>query len=422
MDNDPTHSQSDTNDSLDTSKNIDLQLKYNKDTDAEDIWSQIIKLNLPRILSELHKRKLNTKGTLPELRSRLNRYIKGDYTETDFDNTISPIITDEKIKMSERIPFCKPNKFSGAIHENVDSFIHKYNKASTINGWSDEQKSSFLSIYLLDTASTFLDNFEKINPKPTWEQTEKALRLEFEHTSQTHMLRTMLEKRKQLPDESIASYINDAENLCKRIDSNMLESELVYTILKGLKPEIARYIGMLENNNLQDLKKNIRKYESIEFMINGKSTQSPDDIRNQITREHINAIDENKTQKQIQQLSSQISNLENIIKNMNSNRNYNYNRPKYPNNQQSQINQSNQKQGNYLNRYNQYPNNNNFNRSNQQPMYKNFENKIPCEHCHRYGHTSSECKWKLICDICQKRYHTSDTCYSKDQNTIQKNA
>lgn len=116
----------------------------------------------------------------------------------------------------------------------------------------------------------------------------------------------MLEKRVQLSDESIASYINDAENLYKRIDPKMLESELVYTILKGLKPEIGIYIGMLDNNNIQDLKNNIRKYESIEFMINRKNTQSPDEIRNLITREHINTIDENKTQKQIQQLSSQI--------------------------------------------------------------------------------------------------------------------
>lgn len=108
MDNNLTHSQSDTNKSLNTSININQQLKYDTDTNAEDLWTQIIKLNLPSILAELHKRKLNTKGTLPELRSRLNRYIKGEYTETDFGNTISPINTDKKTEMSERIPFCKP--------------------------------------------------------------------------------------------------------------------------------------------------------------------------------------------------------------------------------------------------------------------------------------------------------------------------
>lgn len=169
--------------------------------------------------------------------------------------------------MSDRIPFYKPNKFSGAVHENIDSFIQKYNKASSINGWSTEQKKSFLPIYLQNTASTFMDNYENSNPATTWEQIENALRLEFEPTAQNHMLRTMLEKRKQLPDETTASYINDAENLCKRIDPNMPQTEIAHTIMKGLKPEIARYVGILDNTSLEDLKKNIRKYESIEFMI-----------------------------------------------------------------------------------------------------------------------------------------------------------
>lgn len=45
-------------------------------------------------------------------------------------------------------------------------------------------------------------------------------------------------------------------------------------------------------------------------MINRKTTQSLDDIRTQITREHINIniINERQTQKKIEQLPSQILN------------------------------------------------------------------------------------------------------------------
>ncbi|CAI6370235.1 unnamed protein product [Macrosiphum euphorbiae] len=269
----------------------------------------IIKLNHNQIKIELEKRKLNTEGKITELKSRLFRYLKGEWLDTDFSKN-------NKI-MSDKTPFYKPTKFSGAIHENIDSFIQKYNKASNINAWSVEQKKSFLPIYLVNTASTFLDNFENNYPTSNWDQVERALRLEFEPTAQKHMLRTMLEKRKQLPEETTASYINDAENLCKRIDPNMSQSEIAHTIMKGLKPEIARYVGILDNTNLEDLKKNIRKYESIEFMINGKTTQSNDDIRTQITKEHVNIIEENKTKKQIDTLTNQISNLETTINNLN---------------------------------------------------------------------------------------------------------
>ncbi|KAF0703022.1 putative serine/threonine-protein kinase clkA [Aphis craccivora] len=89
----------------------------------------------------------------------------------------------DNINMTDKTPFYKPNKFSGAIHENVNSFIKIYNKARATNGWSSEQKKFFLPIYLENTAATFLDNFENSNPTTTWEQIEQALRLEFEPTA-----------------------------------------------------------------------------------------------------------------------------------------------------------------------------------------------------------------------------------------------
>ena len=442
-------------------------LNENTDSQENEIiieltsWDQIIKLKQTETTIELQKRNLKTKGTLSEQKSRLFKYIKGEWNETDFTENHSHI--KQNNMTSDRIPFYKPTKFSGAIHENVDSFIQKYNKASSINGWTPEQKKSFLAIYLQNTASTFLDNYETSNPNNTWEQLEQALRLEFEPTAQAHMLRTMLEKRKQLSDESTASYINDAENLCKRIDPNMSQSELAHTIMRGLKPEIARYVGILDNTNLEDLKRNIRKYESIEFMINGKTTQSPDDIRAQITKEHINAIDDNKTKKQIEQLTTQMSDLQNIIKNLSENFNNNYiannsNSPKfsnfnqhtthpqinyqYPNQQNfNKKNNNNFKTNNQYQNYNKYntnPNTNNFNKYNnyrnnytqssnynnsfnKNPNFRNFENKIQCQHCNNYNHTSIECKWKLICTLCNKRYHTADNCYSKNINSNQKN-
>lgn len=77
------------------------------------------------------------------------------------------------------------------------------------------------------------------------------------------MLRLMLEKRKQAPDEQTVSYINETESLCRRIDCYMSQDEMVRNIMKGLKPSIANYIGILDNNSLEELKRNVRKYEII---------------------------------------------------------------------------------------------------------------------------------------------------------------
>jgi len=202
---------------------------------------------------------------------------KGNTTSIDFENK----------HKTNKIPFCKSDTHSGAIHESINSFLSKYNRARIVNNWNDDQKKLYLPTYLKDTALKFYENVESNNSKTSWEIIEKVIRLEFEPTAQNYMLRIMTEKKKQLSDKSVALYIDDVENLCKRVDLKMSQSELVYIILKGLKPQIARYIGILENNSLDDLKKNIGKYESIEFMINGISAYFSDGIRTKyIEKEH----------------------------------------------------------------------------------------------------------------------------------------
>jgi len=69
---------------------------------------------------------------------------------------------------------------------------------------------------------------------------DNKLKTEFEPIAQTDMLRILLGKRKQLDDEQTTSYINDAESLCKRVDSLMPQPEMIRNIIKGLKTTIAR--------------------------------------------------------------------------------------------------------------------------------------------------------------------------------------
>lgn len=97
----------------------------------------------------------------------------------------------------------------------------------------------------------------------------------------------MPEKRKRLPDENTISYINEAESLCRRIDRDMLQGELVKNIMKGLTPSIAKYIGIMSNDNLDKLKQNIRRYEMIELMLNKETSHSPFDIEPSVIKSKL---------------------------------------------------------------------------------------------------------------------------------------
>lgn len=100
----------------------------------------------------------------------------------------------------------------------------------------------------------------------------------------------MLEKRKQLDDEQTVAYINETESLYRRVDPLMSQSEIVRNIMKGLKPNIAKYIGMMENLNIKELRANIKKYENIEFLITGQTFQSPSEIKESNFKEQINQL------------------------------------------------------------------------------------------------------------------------------------
>lgn len=84
--------------------------------------------------------------------------------------------------------------------------------------------------------------------------------------------------------------------------------------MKGLKPNIARYIGMMENSNIKELKTNIKKQENLEFLITGQTFQSPSEIKDSIFKEQINQLST--------QLNKKIENSKNQSQNINKFNNY----------------------------------------------------------------------------------------------------
>ncbi|KAE9544140.1 hypothetical protein AGLY_001829 [Aphis glycines] len=355
----------------------------------------ISKFLKPQLIAELTKRNLITTGTVPELKNRLTQYLNGETTPNDFINTFNANKMDNTKK-----PYYKPNTFSGLISENIDTFIKKYNRAASINGWSDEEKIKFLPLYLEGPALTFYDNNESnlINDIK-WADLENILLSEFKPTAQLDMLKLLLQKRKQLDDEQTINYVNEIESLCKRINPTMLESEIIHTVIKGLKPNIIRQIGIMENNTIKQLKDNLRKFDLIEFMVTGELDQSQTEIKNSIVHDQINKITEKfNEQLKISNENNEKLNkkIENLLENKNSNTNKNtfFRNPNLV------------KQNHFLNQ-----------------NYTN--NKIQnCEICLLNNHTTATCfrnKNNIQpqqCKVCLKNNHRTENCYFNNKPTI----
>ncbi|CAH1709004.1 unnamed protein product [Aphis gossypii] len=200
------------------------------------------------------------------------------------------------------------------------------------------------------------------------------------------MLRLILEKRKQLPDEQSVSYINEVESLCRRIDKHMSQGEIVRNIFKGLKPDILRCIGILENKTLDELKRNIRKYELIEFMTIGSINKSPFEIESEIIQnktQKINTIDIIKDN-EINKLRDEIENLKTTVEQLIS---YQIN-----NNKQQEIFFNNIHEFTKNNSTLRYNNDNDTNNDYNINYKNNNSAHITCQLCNKFGHSAINCR------------------------------
>jgi len=380
--------------------------------------NEINKVNKPQLILELNKRNLNSVGTVAELKNRLLKYLNGESCPDDFV-TINENYQTKTNKMESKKLYFKPDIFSDSSSDSIDAFLKKYQRAASINGWSEQEKLQFIPAFLEGPALTFYENIENQNFNK-WADLEKQLRNEFEHIAHKDMLRLLLEKRKQLDDELPMTFINEIESLCRRIDSEMAQQEITRHIMNGLKPNITRYIGILDNSTLKLLKDNIRKYEMVEFMVTGEINQSPSEIKTDIITHKLNQIS-NEINEKINLLNENNNkfktDIENIInpqvQNNNSNmyNNFKNNRQSFSNNKINTKKCEICSKNNHITEFCYFKNKN---------TSKN-NNKIQCTICNRNNHFTENCRLKknpINCQLCDMIGHSAITCR---KFSIQKN-
>jgi len=76
--------------------------------------------------------------------------------------------------MDSKKPYFKLNIFSGFLSESIDTFLNKYQRAASINGWSEQEKMQYIPAFLEGPALTFYENIENQNFNK-WADLEKQI-------------------------------------------------------------------------------------------------------------------------------------------------------------------------------------------------------------------------------------------------------
>lgn len=155
--------------------------------------------------------------------------------------------------------------FSGHRSKDVIKFLEDFEFLCLANKWStDSQKLSRFPLYLTDSARDwyiiyFVQGSKKIDK---WNDAKQLLISGFTSSDYKYNLREQIDKRIQLPNETVSSYAFAKKSLIMRYDPKMDETEVVRKIIKGVNPSIALFLYAANLKNWDEMIAKMKEVET----------------------------------------------------------------------------------------------------------------------------------------------------------------
>ena len=115
--------------------------------------------------------------------------------------------------------------FYGNEREDVREFIDNYSRASTLNGWDEEELALGLPLFLKKHASLWFKTLSG-SENLTFEVLSQKLISHFESSVTLWQVRQKLEERRQLLEETVADYYYGILSFCSHL--KLPKSEWLY--------------------------------------------------------------------------------------------------------------------------------------------------------------------------------------------------
>ncbi|KAL4136047.1 hypothetical protein QTP88_007616 [Uroleucon formosanum] len=235
----------------DTSNNIYEELNFNNQPEnSETIENKLINHNNSTNIIDSS----NT-SEKPKFENENTAIIINNQKEDNlnFFKILSTPLNKQTQIMTDKMLMIKPYHFSG--NEDVRKYFKQYEKVADVNGWKNEDKVRFSSVFVKGTAKN----------------------------------------RRQGDTESIMSFVTEIENISRQLNKNMQEEDICIYILKALKETVLHAISLHDNSNLKELKKKLKKFELMQFRINNREPELSD--YTDILNEHVSQLNQKTKEK-----------------------------------------------------------------------------------------------------------------------------
>lgn len=134
-----------------------------------------------------------------------------------------------------------PGSFGGTARDestNATRFLSKFNRIGRVCHWTEQFKVESFPCHLYGAAEIWFDNlqrkFESQNQALTWAEVEKSFLETFVAEDSTEIYERKLNENKQLPDQSLLTYLMETLDICHKLDPGMSDKQKIRHINRGL--------------------------------------------------------------------------------------------------------------------------------------------------------------------------------------------
>ena len=173
------------------------------------------------------------------------------------------------IEGNSQVSLFKPRAFSGALHEDVQEWLAKFERFAKFYSWGNVKKLSVIVLLLEGPALTWFQTLPEATAN-SFPDLVNALKERFGATNIDFILRQELYARKQGHLEALASYTEDIIKRCQRLAIN--DNDLMNIFINGLNGELKSHVilnqpkSFLEAENLARLRDAVSKSSGVDSL------------------------------------------------------------------------------------------------------------------------------------------------------------
>ena len=167
----------------------------------------------------------------------------------------------------KNFPLILPEKFTGS-NITIEKFLESVEAAIKVNKWNKDYLPLFIQKYLSGAALHYLEFLKTEYPVLDYNTFKVKFKEQFADTSKVSRLNLQLQNLKLESDDLLREYSYKVRTLCKKIDSNMSEEQIIFHLIKGLPLTTKTIFSLYPHSTLAEFDNSIDLYLQRQLHLN----------------------------------------------------------------------------------------------------------------------------------------------------------